>query len=153
MRTATFRYETHAKDKYETAKSRRKPGRLTSLVSKPDLGLDLDRGRYLLRNADLRRNRVDRMVVADGGHLAVLVALGLWDMVGTGVARDALEGLLGEGSERRGREGREHVGHGVPRPAQERVVPGVVLAGLCAGRMAQSRRRRCRCGGAGHGGR
>ena len=93
---------------------------------------------------------VDSMVVANGGHLSGLILLSLRDMVCPGVARPALEGLLGERREGRGREGREHLGHGMPGPADEGVVSliaAVVVALSCAravGRHARGRRQKMR---------
>ena len=58
----------------------------TSFIRKPDLSFNLDRCSNLLRYPDLGRDAIDSMIVPHRGHLAVFIALSLWDIIVASVA-------------------------------------------------------------------
>ena len=93
----------------------------TSFVGKPYFCFDLDRGRNLLRDPDLGRQRVDGMVIPDGGHVPFVVHICVRDSVGSGIPRPSRE-ILRERSEGGGRKRGQHVGHGDPRTTDESTI-------------------------------
>lgn len=54
---------------------------LTSFIRKPNLSLNLDACRDLLRNANLRRDAVDRMVISNSGPFATFIFFSFWDVI------------------------------------------------------------------------
>ena len=66
---------------------------LTPFIRKPHFSFDLDRGCDFLRDPDLGRQRVDGMVIPDGGHVPFVVHIRVRDSIGSGIPRPSREVL------------------------------------------------------------
>jgi len=85
-------------------------GNPSSFVGKPHFSLDLDWGRNFLRYPDLGRQRVDGMVVPDGGQISFVVRLRLRDSVRSSILRADFK-VFRERGEGGGRKWGQHVGY------------------------------------------
>jgi len=89
-----------------------------SLIGKPHPSFDLDRGCDFLWDSDLGRQRVDGMVIPDGGHVSFLVRLRIRDSIRSGILRPGSNALW-ERSKGSGRERMQDVVHRNPRATDE----------------------------------